>query len=98
MDWCKSGFIISDEAWGAVDENWGSDVLESKVLVPVKWWVETEWTWEGVLKVLGTWDDKLAEFSEKGSIRIISGLVKLWVVDGIEKKGICSRKTTWRDT
>jgi hypothetical protein len=73
-------------------------VLESKVSVPAEWLVQIGWTWEGVSKVLGTWDDKLSKSSEKGSIQIISGLVKLWVVDGIEKKCICSRKTTWRDT
>ena len=70
---------------------------ESKVSVPTEWWVQIGQTWEGVFEVLGTWNDKLLESSEKGSIQIISGLVKPWVVDGIEKKGICSRKTTWRD-
>ena len=71
---------------------------ESKVSVPAKWLVQIGWTWKGVSKVLGTWDDKLSESSKKGSIQIISGLVKLWVVDEIEKKGIGSRKATWRDT
>jgi hypothetical protein len=69
-------------------------VLESKVLVPAEWLVHIGRTWEGVSKVLGTWDDKLSESLEKGSIWIIPSLVKLWVVDGIENKGICSRKTT----
>jgi hypothetical protein len=55
-------------------------------------------TWEGEFEVLGTWDDKPSESLQKGSIRIRSNLVKLWVVDGIGKKGICSRQTTWRDT
>ena len=31
MDWRKGGFIISDEAWGAVDENEALGVSESKV-------------------------------------------------------------------
>jgi hypothetical protein len=86
MDWHKGGSTILDEAWGVVDKN--------KVSVPAQWLVQIGWTWERVSKVLGTWDDKLSESLEKGSIWLIQGLVKLWVVDRIEKKGICSRKTT----
>jgi hypothetical protein len=33
MDWRGGGSTISDEAWGAVDENGASDVPESKVLI-----------------------------------------------------------------
>jgi hypothetical protein len=98
MDWRRGGSTISNEAWGAIDKNGASGVLESKVLVPAEWWVQINRTWEGVPEVLGTWVDKLPESLEKGSIRIISDLVKVWLVDGIEKKGICSIKTTWWDT
>ena len=86
---CRGESTISDEAWGAVDENGASSVPESKVSVPAKLWVQIGRTWGEV---------SLSESSEKGSIWIRSGLVRLWVVDGIEKKDICSRKTTWRDT
>ena len=73
-------------------------MLESKVSVPAGWWVQIDRTWEGVPEVLEAWDDKLPEFSENGFIRIISDLVKVWVVDGIKKKGIYLRKTTRLDT
>ena len=98
MDRRRAGPTISDEAWGAIDENGASGVLESKESVLVQWLVWISRTWGGVFEVLETWDDKLLEFSEKWSIRIRSDLVKLWVVDGIKKKGICSRKITWQDT
>jgi len=71
---------------------------ESKVSVPTGWWVQIDRTWKGVPEILGAWDDKLPEFLEEGFIRIISYLIKVWVVDGIEKKGISSRKTTRWDT
>ena len=76
MDWRKGGSTILDEAWGVVDENGASGVLKSKVSVPTGWWVQIGRTWERVSEVLGTCDDILSESSEKGSIRIISGLVK----------------------
>ena len=98
MDWRRAGSIISDKAWGTIEENGASGVLESKESVLVQWLVWISRTWGGVFEVLETWDDKLLEFSEKWSIRIRSDLVKLWVVDGIKKKGICSRKITWQDT
>jgi hypothetical protein len=41
-------------------------MTESKVLVPAEWLVHIGRTWEGVSKVLGTWDDKLSESLEKG--------------------------------
>jgi hypothetical protein len=66
--------------------------------VSAKWSLWIGRTWEEMFEVLGTWDNKLSESSKKVSIQIRSDLVKLWVIDGIEKKGICSRKTTWRDT
>ena len=88
MDWHRGGSRISDEAWGAVDENGASGVLESKVSVPAELWVQIGRTW-GEL-----W---LSESSEKRFMQIRSGLVRLWVVDGIEKKSLCSRKTTWQD-
>jgi hypothetical protein len=50
MDWRRCGSTISDEAWGAVDENGASGVPKSKVSVPAEWWVETERTWEGYLR------------------------------------------------
>ena len=84
MDWRGGGSIISNGAWKAVDENGTSGVPESKVSVHVEW---------SVFEMLGTWDDKLSESVEKRSLRIRSNLVKLWVVDEIEKKGICSRNT-----
>jgi hypothetical protein len=34
MDRRRGGPTISDEAWGAIDENGASGVLESKVSVP----------------------------------------------------------------
>jgi hypothetical protein len=40
-------------------------VLESKVSVSAEWLVYIGRTWEGVSKVLGTWDDKLSESLEK---------------------------------
>jgi len=86
MDWYRGGSTISDKAWEAVNENRASGVLKSKVSVPADWWVQIGRTWGWVSKVLGMWDDKLSEFYiKKGSIRIRSGLVRLWVVDGIEK-------------
>jgi hypothetical protein len=36
MDSHKGGSTILDEAWGVVDENEASGVLESKVLVPAE--------------------------------------------------------------
>jgi hypothetical protein len=93
MDWHKGGSTISDKAWEAVNENGASGVLESKVSVPADWWVQIGRTWGWVSKVLGTWDDKLSEFYiKKGSIRIRSGLVRLWVVDGIEKERYMLKK------
>jgi hypothetical protein len=71
VDWHWGGSIISDEVWGAVDENGASNVLESKVSVPADWWVQIGRTWGGVSKVLGTQDDKLSESLEKGFIGII---------------------------
>ena len=41
-------------------------MTESKVLVPAEWLAHIGRTWEGVYKVLGTWDDKLPESLEKG--------------------------------
>ena len=93
MDWHRGGSTISDKAWEAVNENRASGVLESKVSVPADWWVQIGRTWGWVSKVLGTWDDKLSEFYiKKGSIRIRSGLVRLWVVDGIEKERYMLKK------
>jgi hypothetical protein len=92
--WCRGGSTISEEAWGVVDENGALGVPESKMSVSTEWWVQIDRIWEGVFEVLGTWNDKLSESSENRSIWIILGLVKLWVVDGIKKKGICSRKIT----
>ena len=86
MDWHRGGYTILDEACEAVDENRASSVPESKVLIPAEWWVQIGRTWGGVYEVLGTWDDKLSESSEKLFIQIRSGLVRLWVVDVIEKK------------
>ena len=40
MNWCWGGSTISDEAWGAVDENGVSGVPKSKVLVLAGWWVQ----------------------------------------------------------
>jgi len=65
MDSRKGGSTILDEAWGVVDDNEASGVLESKVSVSAKWLVYIGRTWEGVSKVLGTWDDKLSESLEK---------------------------------
>ena len=59
MDWRKGGSIISDEVWGAVDENGASNVPESKVSVPAELWVQIDQTWGQV---------SLPESSEKGSI------------------------------
>ena len=92
--WCRGGSTISEEAWGVVNENGALGVPESKISVSAEWWVQISRTWKEVFEVLGTWNDKLSESSENGSIRIILGLVKLSVVDGIKKKGICSRKIT----
>jgi len=61
MDWRRGGSTISDEVWRAVDENGASGVPESKVSVPVGWWVQIDWTWERVSEVLGTCDDILSE-------------------------------------
>jgi len=99
MDWHRGGSIISNGAWGTIKEKRASNVSESKMSVPAKWLVQIGQTWEEVFEVLGTWDNKLSKsYKKKWSIRIRSDLFKLWVVDGIEKKSICSRKTTWRDT
>jgi hypothetical protein len=93
MDWHRAGSTISDKAWEAVNENGASGVLESKVSVPADWWVQIGRTWGWISKVLGTWDDKLSEFYiKKGFIRIRSGLVRLWVVDGIEKERYMLKK------
>ena len=75
MDCRRGGSTISDGVWGTIEEEGASKVLESKVSVPA---------WEGVSEVLGTWDDKLSESLEKGSIWIRPDLIKLWVADGIE--------------
>lgn len=66
--------------------------------VSAKWSLWIGRTWEEMFEVLGTWDNKLSESSKKVSIQIRSDLVKLWVMDGIEKKCLSSRKTTWWDT
>jgi len=93
MDWHRGGSTISDKAWEVVNENRASGVLKSKVSVPADWWVQIGRTWGWVSKVLGMWDDKLSEFYiKKGSIRIRSGLVRLWVVDGIEKERYMLKK------
>jgi hypothetical protein len=86
VDWRWIGSIISDEVWGDVYKNGASDVPESKVSVPVDWWVQIGRTWGGASKVLGTQDDKLSKSLEKGFIGIISGLVRIWIVDGIKKR------------
>jgi hypothetical protein len=65
MDWHKGGSTISYEVWGTIDENETSGVLESKVSAPAEWWVQIGRTWGEESKVLGTWDDKLSESSEK---------------------------------
>jgi hypothetical protein len=54
MDWRRGGSIISDEAWGAVDEYEALGVPESKVSVSVNWWVQIGRAWWGVSKVLET--------------------------------------------
>ena len=94
--WRIGGSIILNRAWRTIEENEASGVLESTVLVPVEWSVWICLTWGEVFEVLGTWDDKLSKSSEKWSIRIISILVKLWVVDGIENKVIWSRDNMTR--
>ena len=66
--------------------------------IHAEWLIRIGQTWEEVFEVLGTWDDKLSESLEKRSIQIRLDLVKLWAVDEIEKKCICLRKITWRDT
>ena len=86
VGWRWIGSIISDEVWGAVYKNEASDVPESKVSVPVDWWVQIGRTWGGASKVLGTQHNKLSKSLEKGFIGIISGLVRLWIVDGIKKR------------
>jgi len=53
---------------GAVNENGALGVPDNKVLIHTEWWVQIGRTWEGVFKVIGTWDDKLSESSENGSI------------------------------
>jgi hypothetical protein len=62
MDWCKYGSIISNGAWGTIEERGASHVPESKMLVPAEWsvWIGRV-TWEEEFDVLGNWDDKLSE-------------------------------------
>jgi len=98
MDWRRGRSTILDEVGGTIEVNIALDVLESKVSILVEWLVRIGRTWGGVFEVLGTWDDKLSESLEKWSVRIRSNVVKLWVMDGMEKKGICTRKITWWDT
>jgi len=99
MDWCRGESTISDGAWGTIEQRETSGVLKSKMLVSAEWSVRIgRVTWEWGFEVLWTGDDKLSKFSEKRFIQIRSDLVKLWVVDGIEKKGACLRNTTWQDT
>jgi len=104
MDWHKGGFTISNRAWGTIEVKRASGVPESKVAIPAEWSVQigrVECKGNGGknikirIEVLETRDDKLSESLKKGSIRIRSNLVKLWVMDRIEKKSICSKKTTW---
>jgi hypothetical protein len=83
MDWRRGRSTISDGAGRPVEENEASGVLESKKSIPAEWSVWIGRIWGGVFKVLGTWDDKLLESSEKKSIQIRLDIVKLWVVDGI---------------
>ena len=93
MDWHRGRSIISDGAGGTVEENGASGMLKSKVLVPVEWSVWIGRTWRGVFEVVKTWDNKLLEFLEKRIYtNIRSDLIKLWVVDGMKKKGIARER------
>jgi hypothetical protein len=93
MDWHRGRSIISDRAGGTVEENGALGMLKSKVLVPVEWSVWIGRTWRGVFEVVKTWDNKLLEFLEKRIYtNIRSDLIKLWVVDGMKKKGIARER------
>ena len=93
MDWHRGRSIISDGAGGTVEENGASGMLKSKVLVPVEWSVWIGRTWRGVFEVVKTWDNKLLKFLEKRIYtNIRSDLIKLWVVDGMKKKGIARER------
>jgi hypothetical protein len=93
MDWRRGRSIISDRAGGTVEENGALGMLKSKVLVPVEWSVWIGRTWRGVFEVVKTWDNKLLEFLEKRIYtNIRSDLIKLWVVDGMKKKGIARER------
>jgi hypothetical protein len=39
MDWRRGGSTILGEAWGVVDDNEASGIPESKVSIPVDWWI-----------------------------------------------------------
>jgi hypothetical protein len=93
MDWRRGRSIISDKAGGTVEENGALGMLKSKVLVPVEWSVWIGRTWRGVFEVVKTWDNKLLKFLEKRIYtNIRSDLIKLWVVDGMKKKGIARER------
>ena len=93
MDWHRGRSIISDGAGGTVEENGALGMLKSKVLVPVEWSVWIGRTWRGVFEVVKTWDNKLLKFLEKRIYtNIRSDLIKLWVVDGMKKKGIARER------
>jgi hypothetical protein len=101
VNWSKGESTISNKAWRTIEENGSLGVQESKVLIIAKWSVQIGQveckgneviTWERGFEVLGTWDDKLLESSKKKSIQIRSYLVKLWVVDEIEKKKYILKK------
>jgi hypothetical protein len=93
MDWRRGRSIISDRAGGTVEENGALGMLKSKVLVPVEWSVWIGRTWRGVFEVVKTWDNKLLKFLEKRIYtNIRSDLIKLWVVDGMKKKGIARER------
>jgi hypothetical protein len=93
MDWRRGRSIISDRAGGTVEENEALGMLKSKVLVPVEWSVWIGRTWRGVFEVVKTWDNKLLKFLEKRIYtNIRSDLIKLWVVDGMKKKGIARER------
>jgi hypothetical protein len=93
MDWHRGRSIISDRAGGTVEENGALGMLKSKVLVPVEWSVWIGRTWRGVFEVVKTWDNKLLKFLEKRIYtNIRSDLIKLWVVDGMKKKGIARER------
>jgi len=93
MDWRRGRSIISDRTGGTVEENGALGMLKSKVLVPVEWSVWIGRTWRGVFEVVKTWDNKLLKFLEKRIYtNIRSDLIKLWVVDGMKKKGIARER------